>query len=287
MADPIQGKILDELRHPKYRPLKPRQLAKTLRVTSEEAYPSFRDALKQLMHEGRVVLGQHGTLVLPTERTGPKGDEIVGTYRQNKKGFGFVIPMDPTAHEDLYISENDNKAGAITGDMVKAKVISRRQQDGKAMVSGRITEVMERKNKRFVGSLQRKEGEWFVMPDGNTYTEAIYTPDAATKYIKPGTKVVVEITEFPTHDEAAMGVITDVLGQEGEKDVDLKTVIVQFNLPGDFPDEVKDQASAALAEFKKGNFGNRLDLSDEVICTIDPDDAKAVSYTHLTLPTKA
>ena len=221
------------------------------------------------------MLGEKGTIILPTERTGPSGDEIIGTFRQNKKGFGFVIPLDPTAHEDLYIGERDNAKGAITGDVVKAKVINRSQRDGKVMVSGRIIEVVERKNKRFVGSLQRKDGQWFVLPDGNTYTEPIYTPDAATKYIKPGTKVVVEITEFATRDEAAMGVISDTLGGAGEKDVDLRSVIVQFGLPGEFPDEVKDQASAALAEFKATtDFGNRYDMRDTIVCTIDPDDAK-------------
>ncbi len=274
MPDPLEGKILAELKQSNYRPLNPRQLAKALHFGGEQIYPSFRNAVKQLMNEGRIILGQHGTLVLPTERSGPKGDEIVGTYRQNKKGFGFVIPMDPTSHEDLYIGERDNTASAITGDVVKAKVVSRSMRDGKSMVSGRIVEVMERKNKRFVGSLQRKDGNWFVLPDGNTYTEMIFTPDAATKYIKPGTKVVVEITEFPTKDEAAMGVISEILGSEGEKDVDLKTVIVQFALPGEFPAEVKDQASAALAEFKKGDYGHRLDITDQLVCTIDPDDAK-------------
>lgn len=255
--------------------MRPRQLAKTLKEADDEHYPAFREALKQLLDEGRVLLGSKGTIVLPTERTGPRGDEIVGTFRQNKKGFGFVIPLDPTAHEDLYIGERDNPGGAITGDIVKAKVVSRSRRDGKVMVSGRIVEVVERKNKRFVGSLERREGFWFVLPDGNTFTERIYTPDAATKYIKPGTKVVVEITEFATRDEAAMGVITDVLGAAGEKDVDLKSVVVQFGLPGEFPDEVKDQASAALAEFKATtDFGNRYDMRDVVICTIDPDDAK-------------
>ena len=275
MPDPLAGRILDELKNPKYRPVRARQLAQVLDEADDERYPAFREALKELMHEGRLVLGAQGTLVLPTQRTGAGGDELVGTFRQNRKGFGFVIPQDPTSHEDLYIGERDNTAGAITGDVVRAKIISRSHRDGKAMTSGRITDVLERKNKRFVGSLEKDGDDWFVKPDGNTYTQPIFTPDAATKYIKVGTKVVVEITEFATRDQAALGVITGTLGDEGEKDVDLKTVSIQFNLPEEFPDAVLDAASAALEEFKATtHFENRYDMRDEIVCTIDPDDAK-------------
>jgi ribonuclease R len=286
MPNPIEGKILEQVRSETYRPLKPRQLAKTIAAADDDNYPHFRQALKSLMDEGRVALGTQGTVVMPTERRG-KADEIVGTYRHNRKGFGFVIPTVAGSHEDLFIPEGNNPPGAITGDVVRAKVLSRGQRDGKSIANGKIVEVLERKNKRFVGSLQRAGQQWFVLPDGNTYTEPIYTPDAANKYIKPGTKVVVEITEFPTKDEAAMGVITDVLGKEGEKDVDLKTVVVQFNLPGEFPQEVKDQASAAVSNFKLDDAMPRRynAMTDQIVCTIDPDDAKdyddAISLTQL------
>ena len=39
-----------------------------------------------------------------------------------------------------------------------------------------------------------------------------------------------------------------MLGEAGEKDVDLKSVIVQFNLPREFPEQVKEQAREAIAE---------------------------------------
>ncbi|MGC4030534.1 MAG: ribonuclease R [Tepidisphaeraceae bacterium] len=284
---PLVGRILEQLKSNPNHPVRPRQLAKQLGQAGDDHYPAFRDALKQLKQSGRIQAGKKGTVVLSTptpakhggtksnEKRAPGRDEITGTYRQNRKGFGFVIPLDPNAGEDLYIGENDNRAGAITGDVVVARIVSRNERDGKEMVSGRIVEVVERKQKRFVGSLVKKDGQWQVLPDGNTFTETIYTPDAATKYITPGTKVVVEITEFATGDLAAVGVITDVLGQEGDKDVDLRTIVVQYNLPGEFPDEVKDQASAALEEFKATkHFENRYDMRDVTICTIDPDDAK-------------
>ncbi|HVT91087.1 MAG TPA: ribonuclease R [Tepidisphaeraceae bacterium] len=273
MSDPLSEQILEHLKSAGYHPQRPRKLARELNVADEQSYPGFREALRDLMHQGRVVLGARGAIVLPSQRT--SRDEITGTYRHNKRGFGFVVPTDPVSHEDLYIPQGEN-GGAMTGDIVRARITSRGQRDGRAMYTGRITEIVQRTNKRFAGTLVKEAGQWLVHPDGNTLTSAILTPDAASRNVKVGTKVVVELTSYP--DDAGtlpQGVITGILGQAGEKDVDLKSVIVQFNLPGEFPDAVKDQARKVVDSFDPlDQAHHRVDLSDEIICTIDPDDAK-------------
>jgi ribonuclease R len=268
----LQTKILTHLESGQYRPQKPRSLAHELDLATEDQYHAFRDALRELRHQGRVVLGAGGTVVLPS--ADQRRDEFVGTYRGNKRGFGFVVPTDPQAHEDLYIPEGENN-GAITGDIVRAKITSRGQRDGKAIYSGRVTDIVERSQKKFVGTLAKNGSEWTVMPDGNTLTEPILAPDAASRHIKPGTKVVIELTSYPDRQARATGVITEVLGKAGEKDVDLRSVIVQHNLPGPFPEEVKAQARQSLDTFDpETERKERVDLTQEVICTIDPDDAK-------------
>ncbi|HEY7088254.1 MAG TPA: ribonuclease R [Tepidisphaeraceae bacterium] len=272
MSKQLQDRIIEHLKNEDYRPQRPRKLAKQLNVASDEQYPTFRQALRGLMHEGRVILGARGAVVLPSQRT--SRDEFTGTYRHNKRGFGFVVPTDPMAHEDLFIPPGDNN-GAMTGDIVRAKITSKGQKDGRAIYTGRITEIVERKSKRFAGTLAREHGQWIVYPDGNTLTEPILTPDAASRHIKVGTKVVVELTAYPEEDQRAQGVISEVLGQAGEKDVDLKSVIVQFNLPDKFPEPVRVQARQSVDSFDADDErSQRMDLTNEVICTIDPDDAK-------------
>jgi ribonuclease R len=50
---------------------------------------------------------------------------------------------------------------------------------------------------------------------------------------------------------------------------------VQHGLPGPFPEEVLAQARESLDTFDPdGGTRDPLDMSDEIICTIDPDDAK-------------
>ena len=176
MSEQIKSKILNHLQSDQYRPQRPRGLAKELHLEREEQYGDFREALRELMRNGRVILGSRGAILLPSQKSGR--DEFVGTYRHNKRGFGFVVPTDPSEHEDLYIPQGENN-GAINGDTVRAKITSRGQRDGKAMYTGRITEVIERKHSRFVGSLIKQGTTWMVLPDGNQFTEAILTPDAA------------------------------------------------------------------------------------------------------------
>ena len=283
-AEQIKDKILTHLRSERYRPQRPRGLAKELNLQGEDQYHYFRDALRELMHNGRVVLGARGAIVLPGSHT--RGDGIIGTYSHNKRGFGFVIPTDPGGHEDLFVPPGES-GGAITGDVVRAKITSRGQRDGKALFTGRIMEVIERRNKRFAGTLIKEHGTWMVLPDGNALTQPILTPDAAGRHVRPGTKVVVELTVFPEEsDERPQGVITEVLGQAGEKDVDLKSMIVQHNLPEEFPEEVLAQARRSVDTFDPAvEKSRRLDLTDEVIVTIDPDDAKdyddAISLTQV------
>jgi ribonuclease R len=272
MSEQLQNKIIERLKSEDYQPQRPRRLARDLNVHQEENYHEFRDALRELMHEGRVVLGAGGNIVLPSEQ--PHRDEFVGVYRAKKGGFGFVVPTDPSAHEDLYVPKGAH-GGAISGDVVRARITNRRRDEGKVLYEGRITEIIERSQKRFVGSLIKHGAVWQVFPDGNTLTQPILAPDAASRHIKPGTKVVIELTTYPENDEPAQGVITEVLGAAGEKDVDLKSVIVQFNLPVEFPEEVRAHARRSVDSFDpEEERGKRLDMTDELICTIDPDDAK-------------
>src|SRR5690348_14467109 len=75
MAPPLETRILTHLKSERYRPQPPRRLARELNLEGEETYHAFRNALKELMHEGRVVLGAGGTVMLPSEQQ--RRDEFV------------------------------------------------------------------------------------------------------------------------------------------------------------------------------------------------------------------
>src|SRR5262245_19181742 len=122
MSKRFSERILEHLRQPGYRPLKERRLARAMGIADEE-YGEFREAVRGLQRVGRVVLGSGSAIVLPQ---GPA--QLVGTYRSNPRGFGFVVPEETTAHADLFIAPGDS-LDAVTGDKVLCRVVKRGKRE--------------------------------------------------------------------------------------------------------------------------------------------------------------
>jgi ribonuclease R len=244
-----------------------RQLARRMGV-SEEEYGTFRDAVKQLADAGRVVMGAKSALTLPQI-----AGRVVGFYRANPRGFGFIVPETPNAHGDLFIPPGAN-GGALTGDLVAAKVSSRGKREGKDAFAGEIVEIIQRGQSRFVGTLRKAEGNWFVLPDGSKGGSPIVLPDVPADGPAEGSKVVVEIVKYGTKGELPAGVLVEALGAEGNIEVETRAVIRAHGIREDWPAEVLEGARRANAEFDPARAEGREDLRGKTIVTIDPPDAK-------------
>ena len=259
--------ILKYLASRDYRPMKPRQLARRMGVAEEE-YGSFREGVKQLADSGRLVLGAKNALTLP-EVT----DRMVGFYRANPRGFGFVIPETPNAHGDLFIPPGA-EGGAMTGDQVAAKVVRRGRRDGREVLAGQIVEILQRGRNRFVGTLRRAEGNWFVLPDGGKEFQPIVVPDVPADGPKEGDKVVAEILQFAKAGELPTGVLVESLGAEGQIAAETRAVIRAHGLREDWPAEALEEVRRAAEAFDPSRADGREDLTGHTIVTIDPADAK-------------
>ncbi len=249
---------------------KPRQLDELAAAMGigEAEQGDFHTACKALMKTGRVVLGSRSALM----PSAPRG-KMTGTFRANRRGFGFVIPDTPNSHGDLYVPPGAT-GGAITGDRVSATVKKRGKRHGEMLYEGRIVAVLERGQSRFVGELRHSLGRWFVVPDGQTLHGPILVPDAKGKNAKAGDQIVIEITRYPSDRLEAQGAIVKVLGKRGEPSVDAQSIVEQYQLPGEFPEAVLDEARAAVAGFEPAvGKKNREDLRKLTIITIDPADA--------------
>ena len=220
MPEIFKERIIKLLKHADYEPLKLTQLAKAIGVSSEY-YPQFKTAFDQLRQTGRVVIGAGNLITLPS-MTG----QIIGTFRANPKGFGFVTPLEPNSQGDLFIPP-DAASDAMTGDIVIAKVKRKGKRGGQMRLTGEIIQVLERAQNRFVGTLTKHPEGWLVQPDGSAFFEPISVDDVTAKGAKPKDKVVVEILSFPTEKYLARGVIIEVLGRQGQYETEIKSIIVQ------------------------------------------------------------
>jgi ribonuclease R len=267
MPEIFKNKIIKLLKHTDYEPLKLSQLAKTLDVSSED-YPEFKNAFDQLRRAGHVVVGARNLVSLPA-----LAGQIVGTFRANPRGFGFIVPLEPNSHGDLFIPPNAT-GSAMTGDIVIAKVKRKGKRGGEMRYSGEIIEVLERAQNRFVGTLVKHPETWLVEPDGKSFFDPISVDDVGAKGAKEKDKVLVEIISYPTEKYLARGVIVEVLGKAGRYDAEIKSIIHQYHLPGRFDADCIEQARRAAADFNPEKRGTRRDITDKVVITIDPPDAK-------------
>jgi len=252
---------------------------------SKEDFPVLQEAVEHLIEQGHVIATDENWVGLP-----PLGDEVVGEFRKNPRGFGFIIPDQPLAHGDVFVPPPDT-ADALTGDRVRAKIHTK-QRKGEIDHTGSIIEILERKQSHFTGELTKQGDRWLVHPDGKSLDAPIVVEDPSIKNARAGDKVVFEILNYPDGHQLGKGVITEVLGDAGQPDVETQAVIAAYNLPGEFPQECVDQARDAAQGFEEdaerdGAFEGREDLRDTLIMTIDPPDAKdfddALSLERITL----
>lgn len=265
----LSARILRHMGRKDYRPQRPRRLARAMGIEEQE-YGSFRTAVKELMHAGRVVLSGGNSLMLPAAGVGP----VVGSFRGHTRGFGFVVPDSPTEHGDLFIPPGATM-GAITGDTVAARITRRGKGGDDARVEGEIVEIIARGQNRFVGELVREGREWLMMPDGHLLYSVVHVGDVGSTRARAGDQVVVELSEFPAPNRPARGVIVEVLGRRGDPGIDTISIIRQYHFRDEFPEAVLEDARRAVREHDlDAELSRREDLRGEVIVTIDPDDAR-------------
>ncbi len=276
MSD-LPSRILSAIAHPNYHPVKPKALARKLELSNTE-YDAFKDALKELMRQGRLEIGK-GNAVRPISSRGT----LTGIFRKAEAGFGFVRPNPDEGHKfiEVFIPAEAVK-DATTGDVVMVHLRQSRKTHERGP-KGEIVKVLERATSQFVGTYFTRDGLFYVRVDGTVFSHSVLVGDPSAKGAKPNDKVVVEMLRFPTADERGEAVIVEVLGAHGKVGVDTLSVIRALGLPDAFPADVLEEARQVGARFKEEIADGREDFTDWLTITIDPIDAKdfddAISLT--------
>jgi ribonuclease R len=267
MKESFKNQILKYLRHSDYRPVKLQKLARELGVSSDD-YHHFKAAFDELRGAGLVAIRERSLIELR-----PLTGQVVGTFRANPKGFGFVTALEKDQHADLFIPP-DSTADAVTGDIVSARVVRQTRRGGQIRYSGKIVEVLQRGQNKIVGTLRKGHQGWFVEPDGRAFVEPVSVDDVTAKNAHEKDKVVAEIITWPTEKYLARGVIVEVLGKAGRYESEINSIIRQYQLPELFDEDCLSQARLTAEMFEKNDSADREDITDKTIITIDPPDAK-------------
>ena len=195
--------------------------------------------------------------------------EEIGTYRKNQKGFGFVKLEGQ--EEEIYISK-ENSYNALNGDTVAIKIISEKEADKKA--EGKIVKIVRHEKDTVVGTFQKNRNFGFVVPDDKNFGTDIFISKSHWGKARNNHKVLVKIIKYPEKGKNAEGEIIEVLGGVNEAGVDMLSLIRQYELPYKFPEEVVSEAKAFENKINEKNLEGRRDLRQDIIFTIDGEDAK-------------
>ena len=198
-----------------------------------------------------------------------KNKRIEGTFRGNEKGFGFV---EIEGEKEDYFIPQKSINGALDGDEVQITIIKAKELNRRA--EAKVVKVLKREKEKVIGIYQQNNGFGFVVPDDKKVGTDIYIPKKATKGAKNDDKVIAKITVFPKNGKNAEGEIIEVLGNVNDVGMDMISVVKEYELPYEFPDNVIDEAKKISQEIDEEEIKGRRDLRDDIIFTIDGEDAK-------------
>ncbi len=198
-----------------------------------------------------------------------KGQVQEGKFVRKANGKNSFLPDD--GGKPVFVAER-NSLFALTGDRVRVTFMARRQNHIKEAM---VIEILERARDTFVGTLRVERDIAFLSPDGGGFAHDIIISKNKLKGGKNGDKALVKVMMWPSEDNKnIIGEVTDVLGQQGDNDVEMNSILAQYGLPYKYPKRVEEAADKISAEITEQDYKEREDFRDVTTFTIDPKDAK-------------
>lgn len=267
----LQQKITDLLSHKDVIPLFAEQIIDVLEM-SEDEENSLQEILNQMVRTGKLVQTKKKKYALPEDL-----GFLTGRLQGNARGFGFFIS--DKDEDDVFISA-ENLNGAMHNDRIMIRLLGSKGPSRE----GEVVRILERANKIVVGTFEKEKSFGFVVPDDKRIYQDIFIPRDEIKDVKNGYKVVVEMVSWPQKRRNPEGRIVEVLGHKDDVGTDILSIIRQYDLPEEFPEEVEQAARSIPQTIAEEEIKRRKDLRYLRIITMDGADAKdlddAISITR-------
>ncbi|HEY0056423.1 MAG TPA: ribonuclease R [Pedobacter sp.] len=205
---------------------------------------------------------------------------LTGTVSITTDGSGFIIP-DDEFEKDIYVAPRKLRT-ALHGDKVKIFVFAK--SSGKRK-EGEVVEILERVKMEFTGIVKVSERFAFFVPDDRKMVHDIFIPLDGLNGAKQGEKAIAKITDWPEDAKNPIGIITRVLGKQGENNTEMNAILAEYGFPLQFPEEVEKEAEEISDAITEEEIKKRRDFRNILTFTIDPFDAKdfddAISFQRL------
>ncbi|GGC04214.1 ribonuclease R [Oxalicibacterium flavum] len=236
-------------------------LAAALGVTSDEMDGLMR-RLNAMERDGQIKPDRGGNYQLAHSTS-----FVEGRVSSHRDGYGFLIPDD--ASSDIFLPEKEMQK-VLHGDRVQVRIVG---TDRRGRPEGTIVEVVSRANTHVIGRLLNENGVWVVAPEDKRIGQDIILAGSPGK-AKAGQVVSVELTEQPSRFSQPVGRIAEVLGDIDDPGMEIEIAVRKYGVPHEFSDEAKKASARLPNEVRAADLGDRVDLRDVPLVTIDGEDAR-------------
>lgn len=160
-----------------------------------------------------------------------------------------------------------NTLNAFNNDRVKIQTIIKNNK-----LEAEVIEVLERARTKFVGKVQINKGVTFVVPDNQKMSTDFYIKGEHSA--ENNQKVLVELISWNAGTKSPKAKIIEVLGNSGENNTEMNSIMCEYGLPNEFPLMVEAEAELIDIIISEKEISERRDFRNVTTFTIDPVDAK-------------
>lgn len=247
-----------------------RQVSHALGISDKPTRNLIKQMLNNLADSGALIPVSRGKYKLNPDNISPEVKKAVIKGRVDMKQTGKAYVSSQELDDDVFIAFN-NTNHALHGDLVEVQLFPKRK--GRKL-EGQIRKILERNKTEFVGTIDKSNNYAFLIPDNKNMPVDIYIPKEKQNKVKDGQKAIARITDWPDHLNNPFGEIVDILGTPGNNEVEMNSILSEFDFPLKFPKGVLTETDKIKEDFSDKVKKTRKDFRDVFTCTIDPVDAK-------------
>ena len=172
---------------------------------------------------------------------------------------------------DVFVHQR-NTHNALNGDRVEVIVTHTSRNGAK---EGEISKVLERSPRCYAGRVEiASKTMAIVVPDSRKMPVDIAISLKKYPDLKQDDKVAVRIVDWRDSDRLPQGELVDILGAAGDNDAEMHAILLEYNLPYKFEEQVEKAANAIDGRITDRDIAERRDMRRVPTLTIDPADAK-------------
>ncbi|HHF5123132.1 TPA: ribonuclease R [Haemophilus influenzae] len=244
-------------------PMNRDEILTALSIRNEDQIEAMRRRLRAMENDGQLVFNKRKRYALPE-----KLDLFKGRVIGHREGFGF-LQVDGKK-DDLFIP-NHQMQRVMHGDFV---LVQPAGLDRRGRHEVRIVRVLESRKKQIVGRFFLENGFSYVVPDDSRIGRDILVPNEHRNGARMGQVVVVELQERSASFNQPIGVITEILGDNMAKGMEVEIALRNHDIPHKFPSAVEKYVKKFTEEVPEEAKKGRVDLRNLPLVTIDGEDAR-------------